>query len=44
MPASDAIDVVMQVCAGLHEAHEKGIIHRDIKPANIDLPHLLVPL
>jgi non-specific serine/threonine protein kinase len=31
------IDLVTQVCDGLQEAHEAGIIHRDIKPSNIIL-------
>jgi hypothetical protein len=30
-----AIDVALQVSAGLARAHEAGIIHRDIKPANV---------
>jgi serine/threonine protein kinase len=34
---SEAIDLVRQVCAGLHFAHEKGIVHRDIKPGNVIL-------
>ncbi|MEW6722090.1 MAG: serine/threonine-protein kinase [Candidatus Micrarchaeota archaeon] len=25
----------MQVCSGLHAAHQNGIIHRDVKPENI---------
>ncbi len=33
----EAAAVVMQVAAGLGEAHASGIIHRDVKPANIFL-------
>ncbi len=33
------IDILRQVCAGLHHAHELQIIHRDLKPENI----MLVP-
>src|SRR5467141_1345330 len=33
------IDVLRQVCAGLHHAHEMQIVHRDLKPENI----MLVP-
>lgn len=33
----EASAVVMQVAAGLGEAHAQGIIHRDVKPANIFL-------
>ena len=33
----DAIDYVLQGCAGLAEAHAAGIIHRDLKPANLFL-------
>ena len=31
----DALDLVIQLAAGLEEAHKKGIIHRDIKSANL---------
>lgn len=29
------VDVISQLCAGLHFAHEQGVVHRDVKPANI---------
>lgn len=31
----DLRGAMLQVCAGLEEAHEKGIIHRDLKPENL---------
>jgi len=37
MELSAGIDVLRQVCAGLHHAHELQIIHRDLKPENIML-------
>src|SRR5262249_24378460 len=33
----EIVDVAMQVCRGLHAAHNKGIIHRDMKPENVFL-------
>ena len=29
------LDILTQLCTGLHYAHEQGIVHRDVKPANI---------
>ncbi|MEW5796985.1 MAG: protein kinase [Candidatus Zixiibacteriota bacterium] len=33
----EAINIIMEVCEGLQEAHAAGIVHRDIKPGNIVL-------
>jgi len=30
-----AVEIMSDILAGLHHAHERGIIHRDIKPANV---------
>jgi eukaryotic-like serine/threonine-protein kinase len=37
MDLDTGIEVLRQVCAGLHHAHELQIIHRDLKPENIML-------
>ena len=37
LPFDQVLDITLQVCAGLVEAHKKGIVHRDIKSANIML-------
>ncbi|HEX3032546.1 MAG TPA: Stk1 family PASTA domain-containing Ser/Thr kinase [Bacillota bacterium] len=35
LPLSEAVSYARQICEGLEQAHEKGIVHRDIKPHNI---------
>jgi hypothetical protein len=37
LPVDKTVDIARQLCAGLHAAHEKGVLHRDLKPANIML-------
>jgi serine/threonine protein kinase len=34
-PVARAVHILRQLCAGLAEAHAKGLVHRDIKPENI---------
>lgn len=48
LPLEEINLIVQQVCAGLAEAHELGIVHRDIKPENLivaerhGLPHVTI--
>ncbi len=35
LPPRRIIDICLQVCDGLIEAHSKGVIHCDLKPSNI---------
>jgi serine/threonine-protein kinase len=34
-PLDQAVDIVLQACEGIAEAHALGIVHRDVKPANL---------
>jgi len=38
-PIARAVDLALQACVGLSEAHARGITHRDVKPANLFLTH-----
>ena len=31
----DRLEIFIEVCHGVHYAHQKGVVHRDIKPSNI---------
>jgi len=35
LPLYWAVDILEQVCAAVHEAHQQGVVHRDLKPDNI---------
>jgi len=37
LPVPEAVDYVLQACAGVAEAHARGIVHRDLKPSNLFL-------
>jgi serine/threonine-protein kinase len=45
LPVDKALQIARQLCAGLAEAHRKGVLHRDLKPANVMLDgrgHILI--
>src|SRR5579863_3488264 len=35
LPLRKGIDLALQICSGLKEAHAQGIVHRDLKPENV---------
>ena len=35
LPQRKGIDLALQICSGLKEAHAQGIVHRDLKPENV---------
>jgi eukaryotic-like serine/threonine-protein kinase len=35
LEADRAVELLVQVCAGLEHAHQAGLVHRDIKPQNL---------
>lgn len=33
----DAAPILLQICAGMHAAHQANVVHRDLKPSNVIL-------
>ncbi|MBN2562642.1 MAG: serine/threonine protein kinase [Phycisphaerae bacterium] len=35
LPLRGRLELLRQICLGVHHAHQRGVIHRDLKPSNI---------
>jgi serine/threonine-protein kinase len=35
LPAAEAVDLLLQACEAIAEAHTLGVVHRDLKPGNL---------
>jgi eukaryotic-like serine/threonine-protein kinase len=43
LPLTKVSEVMIDICKGIHFAHDNGVIHRDIKPSNIILNKQGIP-